>query len=476
MKLRRYFYDSRIDFKKVSKLWVILSIVMGLASALTIYSFFYVISEVFRLLSLSYDELPSILSVSDRNFYNLFFAGLSVVLGNSVAILFVFSRTVNGLSRLNPKRKRILNDQIFLNFNFTYWFAKIGLVFGIFSMCCLDFTFLPYFKPFSFLLLTVLYLESCKTLVALIKKNRFKLQFFHFSMILILTLLLSRLDVVNYEVIDKSLLKNNPLIDLPNSNFYEDEMLNWRNRVVHYKVKIDEKKEIEIFTRDRRKLRLRDLSKELLNERAALREEMIWSLKVRISADRDIDLKYIKLIEAELLTIHQRNIIYDVYNEDLLSQRFENRSVNHKITPYVLNLKRSKSTEVIPSPPPPPMLFVENRQFKDTLNITFNKEIKFNGEKIEHKLLTNAFKKYIDKDVLIVYTYSKNTNYQEYITVLSSHYAAINALKKQKQTVFKNYERGNDSLYRKEQFELRKMYPFVMKEKQHNYLQLSNSF
>ena len=80
---------------------------------------------------------------------------------------------------MNPKRKRILNDQVFLSFNFSYWFTKMGLVFWVFSMCCMDFDFSPYLGFVSTLLLLVLYLESWKSLSMILKKNRFKIQFLY---------------------------------------------------------------------------------------------------------------------------------------------------------------------------------------------------------------------------------------------------------------------------------------------------------
>lgn len=172
MKLRRLFYDSSVNFRNISISKVVFATVIGICSSIVIYSFFYVLRESFRVMSIWFDYVPQILSEENRSYYNLFFAGLSVVLGNSIALNFVFSKPQKITHTFNSKRKRLLNDNIFLSFNFSYWFAKIGLVFGVFSMCCMDFEFLPYFKNLSFLLLAVLYLESHKSLGQLLHNSQ----------------------------------------------------------------------------------------------------------------------------------------------------------------------------------------------------------------------------------------------------------------------------------------------------------------
>ena len=69
MKLNRRFYDDSFDFKNIPIERVVLAIVLGLISALTIYSFFYILRESFRLMSFGFEQTPNILSDSDRSFY-----------------------------------------------------------------------------------------------------------------------------------------------------------------------------------------------------------------------------------------------------------------------------------------------------------------------------------------------------------------------------------------------------------------------
>ncbi len=460
MKLNRRFYDSSINFKIISVGRVVLAVTMGLFSAFIIYSFFYVLRESFRVMSFGFEQLPNILNESERNFYNLFFAGLSIVLGNSITVLYIFSRPNRILSRLNPKGRRILNDQIFLNFNFSYWFTKIGLVFGVFSMCCMDFNFIPYFKPFAYLLLIVLYLESWKNLSSVFKKNRFRLQFTHLIVLLVLTLALSRVNVINYTSIDKMLLKNNPIIDLPQSNFYNDTV-GWRDPIIRFKVQLDELNRLAIFTEHKNKIMLNDLERTLKMEKLSLREEQVPYLTVAISANKNLDLKYIKMIESELYVIGQYRIVYDVYNNDIEFSRFDKKGIKKRIPPFVLQYRKFFDKSLLT--PSPPLPFIEDYiKFKDTIKIRVGKEIIINGFKASSSTLKSVFKGYINNNTVLEYIYSENTKYQDYITVLSSHFQSVNELREGKQTIFNKYEFRK--AYNEEQGKLRDTFPLYIIE------------
>ena len=369
----------------------------------------------------------------------------------------MFSRPSRILSRLNPKRRRILNNQIFLNFNFSYWFAKIGLVFGVFSMCCMEFDFLPYFKFTSYLLLIVLFFESWKCLGSIFRKSRFKWQFFHLIILLILTLGLSKIDVVNYKSIDRTLLKNNPIIDLPHSNFYNDKV-DWYYPIVRFKIQLEELNRIAIFTEDKKKIMLSDLAHTLEMERQSVREEQVPYLTVAISANKSLDLKYIKMIESELYIIGQHRIVYDVYNNDLEFSRLDRRGIKKRISPFTLECRKFYNN----SPLPPSPFFEDHIKFSDTLKIQIGKDILVDGLKTQRKKLKNMFKNYIGKDIALEYVCSEKTKYQDYITVLSSHFQAANELRESKQTIFNKYEYRK--AYNDEQRKLRDVFPLYVIE------------
>lgn len=467
MQFKRLFFDNSVNLKSISKQQFIIALVIGLASAFAIYSFFYVLREAFRIMSFGlmnfgFERSQQILSSEDRSFYNLFFAGLSLIIGNSIVVLFLFSKPDKTTNRYSSKRKRILNDQIFLSFNFLFWFNKIGIVFGAFSLCCLSFDYIPYFKPLTFLLLLVLYLESWKNLNSILKKNRFIIRVFHLIIMLVLTLGLSKIDIVDYKSLDQELLRYNPIVDLPKSSFGKI-INNGGDREFVFKLKLDKNKSLEIYTSDLEKISLEQVSRYIIDERKSRRASVIPAIHVRVLADADINIKYIKRLELKLSKVNQLKIIYQVYMENGDDSNFKNLGIFKRINKSVLAF-RSNIEEVNPIPFPG-LRDLDNGEIKDTLRVTLNKQIKIDGVPVTNKDdMVAKFKSHINKNMLFLYVYNSQTNYQDFINVLSSHFFAANQLKEKEQTVFRGFDYQYDELYRNEQFLLNSKYPVIIDE------------
>jgi len=460
MKLRHLFYDSTVNFRNVSISKVALAILIGICSSIVIYSFFYVLRESFRVMSIGFDYVPKIVSEENRRYYNLFFAGLSVIFGNSIALNFIFSKPQKITHRFNSKRKRLLNDNIFLSFNFSYWFAKIGLIFGVFSMCCMDFEFLPYFKNVSFLLLVVLYLESFKALGQLLNNSqRLKFYLIHFLCLLLVTFSLSKLNVVDYKGLDKMMLENNPLMDFPYSNFYNDDESIYRP-TLQLKLEVEQKDSINVYSNDK-KWALKDVPIIVLGHKATMREEMTPFLTVNLIADKTTKVNVIKDLELLMYSINQKGISYSVRTDDLLFSRFERRGIKKRITPNILDLK--KETDSFPHLD---MFYNANNNITDTIKIQIGENILFDNKHIENdEDLVNRFIQSYSKTTAFEYDYHEDTTYQDYIIVLAAHFSAVYKLRENKQTVFLNNPYAWNESYREEQNELKRQFPILVLEK-----------
>ena len=462
MKFKRRFFDSTLNFKHISKERLILGIIIGLVAAFTIYSFSYVLRETFRLSSVPFDGRPNIISEANRNFYNIFFAGLSIIFGNSIAINFILSQPQHVFSRHNIKRSRILNDQIFLNFNFGHWFLKMGLVMGAFSMCCMDFPYLPYFYFPFILLLIIMFLDTWKTLIQVLGIKGYKWFLLHFLVVIVLTLLLSRIDIVDYKAMDELSLKSNPIIDLPHSDFY-----NWENgrrdMIVQFELLKDAHNNLNIITEDKMRISLNDVVHAINAKRASIREELIPLLYVRISAEKDLDLIYVKNFEAELYKAGQWKIIYEVYNDNIYTNRFDFRGITKAITKNVLAFRADKN-DTIP-PPPGYDLLMEETPINDTLKIAIGHTNSIDGIDIPKHMLDRKFKNYINPKTIFEYQFNLDTKYQDYITVLAAHFKATDQLRKQNQHIFEENEYYHSDEYREEQEKLREEFPIRVIER-----------
>ena len=69
-------------------------------------------------------------------------------------------------------------------------------------------------------------------------------------------------------------------------------------------------------------MRLQDVAHSIVVEQSNLSEELIHRLLVSISANKNLELTYIKEFEAELFSVNQRKVRYEVLNENIITYQF----------------------------------------------------------------------------------------------------------------------------------------------------------
>jgi hypothetical protein len=460
MKFKRRFYDSTVSFRNISKERLILGIVIGLASVFFIYGFLYMLRELFRVLSNGFGYLPNILSEFERNTFNWFFAALSLVFGNSIVINFVIGRSQNVLPRRNPKRFRILNEQLFLNANFFYWFAKMGSIIGLISINFTDFNFLPNFIIPIILLILVLYLESWKTLSLILRKKRFKWMTIHFLIFFVFSFGLSKVNFINYKTIDNEQLKYNPLIDLPKSNYdnvtYMDPYMN-----VYLSDNNNGKLLFKNYEND-----ITDSNLDFLDYKLRINWRFQEKASIRILVNSNTKMDVVKIIEQQIKKANINYIIYGTFENDLIARRFSSGGIKIKLadTFYyeddILKAFYTRDTH----------FYEVEKDFKpkDTLNIKLGKEVKIDNLVVPNDMLVIKFTSYINENTIFQYEYSLDLNYQNYITVLSSHLFAIKKLREKNITVtpkWENFKLKNRKEFIEDQQRLRDEFPFRIIEK-----------
>lgn len=466
MKFNHLFYDSNVNFKSISKKKVVLSILLGLVSAILIYSFFYVLRETDRMMFLDFENRPIIISETERQLYNLFFAAISMILGNSVAISFLFTRPLKAFRRRNNKRTRILNDQAFLGPNFIHWFAKVWFLFGLFASQFMGSAFMTNFILPSLLLIVVLYLDSWKTLITVIKKKRLKIQAVHLITFIVLTFILSKIDIVDYKSYDEVMLVSNPSIDVPSSSYENDNYnSNYYDNLV-FKMNLLSKTKVGLSNVANEQMEFYDVYSYIKDWKEQFFYDNYLRFSIKLRANKNIPIKYIKEFELELLDANQLNIIYEVDNEDELTKRFCNNQIRHSISPSL-----QEELPQIGSPPRPiGWDFYKERKFQDTLRLHISDKIKIDDLEVPLEMLSRKLKNHIDRSTIIEYIYANNVTYQDYINVLSAHKTAVWELR-----TTENYDvidlriRRNpfsrDKELTKERNRLREKYPIYITER-----------
>lgn len=469
MKFNHLFYDSHINFNSISKKKLVLSIVLGLVFAIFIYSFFYVLRETMRIMSLGLDYLPKIIHEDDRNLYNLFCAAISLIFGNSIAINSLLSRPQNAFSKRNIKRVRILNDQMFLGFNSMYWFTKIWILVAIFSMGFMDFPYLSYLLIPSILLIVVLYLESWKTLIHIIRKNRWKIQVVHLVVFIILTFILSRVDIVDYKSIDKSISNNSLTVEIPSSSYSKDNYKSYYFNNLVFKMDVVSNDKVGLYDYTNQPIELYEVYSYIREWKTQLYPGEKSKFSPKLRANKNLPIKYIKQFELELLEMNQSNVIYEISNDDELTSRFYNNQIVHRIS---LSLKE-KLPSIARPPMPPPITDLEldkELKFIDTLRLHISNKVEINGLNVSLNMLSRKLKNHIDRSTVVEYIYSDNATYQDYINVLSAHKTAVWEMR-----ATENYDEIDASIRRnqfsrdeeltKERNKLREKYPMHITER-----------
>lgn len=469
MKLKRRFSDSSLNFRNLSKNDLLLAIVIGLGAAFTIYSFFYVVRESFRVISFGFMNIPNIVLESNRDFYNLFFAGLSMIFGNSIAISFLLSKPQNVFSRNNTKRNRILNDQIFLNLNFAYWFGKMGLLFGAGSMSLFDFPYRPYFYFPLLLLLVVMYLETWKTWIQVLGLKGYKWMLIHFLILLSLSFAMSKVDVVNYKAIDAVSLEMNPKVDLPQSYF--SETIGNFDRLINFRLLLDKHDNLIIIDAHMNRVKINELQNVLNSEKTSRREEHVPFLKVGLSIDKALEMRHVVGFLNVLNEADFCMVVYFVKNEDMASERFVSKGlpVRHCI-PYFY---KDELTTPITTPKPHSVLdnpleyFNDYYASKNKLIIDIDDQIKVDGIIVPKDLLVEKLKISINENTLFEYNYTMQTSFQNYLTVLSAHFMAAKSIRKDHQTLESelDFYNKNYEAYKAEQEQLKTEFPIAKMER-----------
>jgi len=462
MKLKRRFYNSSMDFNAISTERFVLGIVIGLAYAFAIYGFAYFMRESIRLMSSGFGYLPNILSETERNVYNWFFAALAIIFGNSIAISIILGGTNHYFGKKQIKNRRIINDQFFLNTSFAFWFLKICFIIGIFSMSFTDFNFLPEYFYFIILLIAVLYLDTWKTLSLVLKDRKFKWMLIHFLFFITSSYGLSRLDFVDYNRLDNNQLNFKPLIHLPKSEYnnvsFQDYYLD-----VYFKENKEKKLSFGYYENS-----LNDSHLDFLDYKLKLYEPYQDKLAIRLSANKHTKMKTIKSIEDQVKKAEIDYIIMATFEDDLHATRFSNCGIKIKLKDSgyqednVLNNFYSMKTHFFK--------IEAGIKPEDTLKININKNLVIDGSIVPKSQLIKNLQKKINKNIIFQYEFNSDSKYQDYIIVLSAHLSAIDSLRKKNTKVQLKWDNEKMRYTNKEQFireqqTLRHKYPFFMIEK-----------
>jgi len=227
--MKKNFLHKNENLFEIPRNKFIAGILIGLGYSISFYSILYLIREAFRIFSATWTYDLWVLSDTEVNFYNIFFAFISVIFGQSVCFTFWFNNPKKLFGRYFLRQTSIVNDQRVFTWYFLSWFSKLAVVFGIMFGISLHgahyvFSFYPRYNYIFILIIIVLFLSSWTNIRLTYKKQSLKWLLTSMLMVTAISLGLSRVNIIDYKAINESYLRNsiyyNYTLELPESDSY----------------------------------------------------------------------------------------------------------------------------------------------------------------------------------------------------------------------------------------------------------------
>ncbi|MEO1030937.1 MAG: hypothetical protein AAFX55_06015 [Bacteroidota bacterium] len=237
---------------------------------------------------------------------------------------------------------------------------------------------------------------------------------------------MSQLNIIDYRSIDETAYKARPTVEVPLS-IYKDELYKRRyyDNLI-FKMDYSTNNNVGLFSENNEPIKLYDVYSSIDNWKNEMIEELSYRATPRLRANKTIPIRFIKELECALYKYGQIQIIYEIANDEELTNQFYNRQLKYRISPSLYEVFPRKPTE---PPRVPDWDLFKEREFSDTIRISISDKIVMNGLSVSLDRLTDELKPYINSSSIFEYIYSDNVTYQDYINVLSAHKMGILELK-----------------------------------------------
>ncbi len=461
MTLNKNFLHKEQNFFEISKFKLIVGILIGLLYSFAFYSFLYVSREVFRILSVTENYDLWILTDNQVNFYNLFFAFISVIFGQSICFAFWLDRPKKIFGKQNYRKTTIVNDQRFLNWYFLNWFSKLAVLFGLWFGLTIHggyyvFSLYPDYNYIFILIIVVLFFQTWNTIRLTFKRKSLKWLLYSIVIVSLVSFGLSKLNLIDYKTINQNYLQKNITynynLELPKTDCYKRL---YRLSLVEniYVVKSknpDNPKPIIII--NNKEIVLQQLNI-IINDWQSMRSEyeiphMIYQLHI----DKSIKMGFVNKLKNELAKSGGIRIAYAVVpkNPEYDIRFYKDFSFQTRIPNWHSDWFNPKE------------IYDGLNKFHNIINIKQNTLGKYyiNDEAVEIAQIKQSLKHLIikDSDYIIKFNVNDSVEFSDYFRVISYSREVINELRNEYSN--KIYSKQFDILDYEEAKEVKNKFPF----------------
>ena len=458
--LQKGFLRNRYEIQ-LSKRRFWLSIIIGLGAAFGIYTCFSLFRMVFMKMEFKPVIAPLIFTDEVRYAQNVGFAVLALALGNSVFLGYLFRKPQR--SKLpDYKRTAIINDQVFVGFNFLYVCFKFIFLIGLFIAGFCDFNNFPSYLSIFILISLVLFFESYKAILRLFWKKAFKVMWVNLTVLVLLTFLFASTSVFDYKKIEEIMLAQNPPIDLPESSF--KSVPNWYHGSI---VKLLYENDNVKYQVDGDFMSLEELSAEFRIKKDAFgqyyRRGVIYLL-----APKSISMSEIWKVQDALFLAERYHLNYvTALPKPLYTGRFELKGIEKQLS---ISAYARLLADGMPQPVPtygwPTAEFIAKQRI---IRVQFDEGFVAQGKRLTKKELIPYFKKTIDSKTLFYFKYDEAISFDNYLALYGAYKQALYELRKEDELVkadaykvyrgVMNWDKYTEEAYYKDQDRLREKYP-----------------
>jgi len=459
MTLTKNFLRQSSGLFQVSRFRLWVGIVPGLGYAVVLYGLLIGMRETIRLFS--YDEIYDYwrLTDSEYRFYNLFFAFVSIIAGQSLCFSIWFERSRSLFENRHNNRRDIVHDQRFLNWSFLLWFAKVAFLYGLFFGISFKMSFkvIDAHEEFGYVfvhIVIVLFLQSWTSLLRTLKRKAYKWMFGSMLLVSLLSFGISSVNIIDYPSINKSLREKNIWykyqFELPQSRTFENIT---KPSLVEYIFLVRPKNDSEskpIIFWHKHEIQLEDLDKVIRESREMLITYDQSKMIIQLCIDKDIEMKYVNQIKKELSRLNALNIAFAVQPND------ENNYYGSYIA-YTLRMRLRPQTEGFP----PDIMLELSRERNRLCQISRVNETRWliNGEQVENKQVLERIKCIIIKEPNIFFEFQTKDSdrFGDYIFLHDQARQAVEAARKEYSKL--HFSRPYENLGYEDEEELRDLFP-----------------
>jgi len=459
--MARIISNIELKFLEISKFRLIVGVLIGLFYSFAFYSFLYLMREVFRILSVTKDYDLWILTDKEVNFYNLFFAFISVIISQSICFTFWFDRPRKLFWKGKYRITTIVNDQRVLNWYFLSWFSKLVIVFGImfgfaFHGGFYVFSFYPDYNYIFIFIIIVLFLQTWNTIRLTFKQKSLKWMLISAVIVSFVAFGLSRINLIDYKAINQNYLKKNICynyhLELPETDSYENL---YRPSLIENIYFVKSKKQIEIeplIIIDNNETDLHKLNEIIMDWQSMRSEYELPYMIYQLHIDKTIRMSFVNQLKNELAKLGCTRIAYAVVpkNPEYDIRYYNNFSFQTRIKNWGSDCFNSKK------------IYNDLNKFQNIIEIKQNALGKcfVNGKAVEIDKIKQVIRHLIlnDSDYIIKFYVNDNVEFSEYFKVISYYREVVNELRNEYSNV--TYLKQFNQLDNEERNEVKQKYPF----------------